>query len=204
MWTLISIGVLAAYAYSLVAVLAPGIFPHDFHMHGGAVGRYFEAAAVIVVLVLVGQVLELKARENTGNAIRALLDLAPKTARRVGARRHARREVALDASRSGDRLRVRPGEAVPVDGAGRRGPLDGRRVAADRRAGAGRERRRAPHVTGGTLNKTGSFVMEARKVGAETMLARIVALVAEAQRSRAPIQGLADARRRLFRAGRAC
>jgi Cu+-exporting ATPase len=191
MWTLISIGVLAAYAYSLVAVLAPGLFPHEFHMHGGAVGRYFEAAAVIVVLVLVGQVLELKARERTGNAIRALLDLAPKTARRA-APDGTESEVALDLVQVGDRLRVRPGEAIPVDGLvvdGRstvdESLLTGEPVAVEKGPGAA--------VTGGTLNKSGSFIMQAHKVGAETMLARIVAMVAEAQRSRAPIQGLADA-----------
>jgi Cu+-exporting ATPase len=190
MWTLISIGVLVAYAYSLVAVLAPDLFPPDFQMHGGAVGRYFEAAAVIVVLVLVGQVLELKARERTGNAIRALLNLAPKTARRV-APDGAETEVALDDVHAGDRLRVRPGEAIPVDGS----VLEGRSTV-DESLITGEplpvEKSPGADVTGGTLNKTGSFIMEARKVGAETMLARIVALVAEAQRSRAPIQSLAD------------
>jgi Cu+-exporting ATPase len=190
MWTLISIGVLVAYAYSLVAVLAPDLFPPDFQMHGGAVGRYFEAAAVIVVLVLVGQVLELKARERTGNAIRALLNLAPKTARRVTPD-GAETEVALDDVHAGDRLRVRPGEAIPVDGS----VLEGRSTV-DESLITGEplpvEKSPGADVTGGTLNKTGSFIMEARKVGAETMLARIVALVAEAQRSRAPIQSLAD------------
>jgi Cu+-exporting ATPase len=191
MWTLISIGVLAAYAYSVVAVLFPGIFPHDFRMHGGAVGRYFEAAAVIIVLVLVGQVLELRAREKTGNAIRALLNLAPKTARRVAADGNES-EVALDAVAVGDRLRVRPGESIPVDGAVLEGTsavdeslLTGEPVPVEKISGDA--------VTAGTLNKSGSFIMEARKVGAETMLSRIVAMVAEAQRSRAPIQGLADA-----------
>ena len=191
MWTLISIGVLAAYAYSVVAVLAPGIFPHDFHMHGRGVGRYFEAAAVIIVLVLLGQVLELRAREKTGNAIRALLNLAPKTARRIAAD-GSESEVPLDTVQVGDRLRVRPGEAVPVDGMVLEGQstvdeslLTGEPVPVEKTAGA--------TVTGGTLNRSGSFVMQARKVGAETMLARIVAMVAEAQRSRAPIQGLADA-----------
>jgi Cu+-exporting ATPase len=190
MWTLISIGVIAAFGYSVAAVLAPGLFPADFRMHGGAVGRYFEAAAVIVVLVLVGQVLELKAREQTGNAIRALLNLAPKTARRVGAG-GTESEIALDRVQAGDRLRVRPGEAVPVDGIVVEGQsavdeslLTGEPMPAEKAAGA--------TVTGGTLNKSGTFVMQARKVGAETTLARIVALVAEAQRSRAPIQGLAD------------
>jgi len=190
MWTLISIGVAAAYLYSLAAVLVPGLFPHDLHTHGGTVGRYFEAAAVIVALVLVGQVLELKARERTGNAIRALLNLAPKTARRI-AGDGREEEVPLDAVAVGDRLRVRPGESVPVDGMVVEGQsavdeslLTGEPVPVEKAAGAA--------VTGGTLNRTGSFVMEARKVGAETMLARIVAMVAEAQRSRAPIQGLAD------------
>jgi P-type Cu+ transporter len=190
MWTLISIGVLAAYAYSVIAVLMPGIFPHDFHMHGGTVGRYFEASAVIIVLVLVGQLLELKARERTGNAIRALLNLAPKTARRVAAG-GGESEVSLDQVGVGDRLRVRPGEAIPVDGLVVEGQstvdeslLTGEPVAVEKSQGAA--------VTAGTLNRSGSFLMEARKVGAETMLARIVAMVAEAQRSRAPIQGLAD------------
>ena len=143
MWTLISIGVLAAYAYSVIAVLAPGIFPHDFHMHGRGVGRYFEAAAVIIVLVLVGQVLELRARERTGNAIRALLNLAPKTARRDRRRRQRERGAARYRSQVGDRLRVRPGEAVPVDGVVVEGRSTRRRVAADGRAGAGREGARA-------------------------------------------------------------
>ena len=190
MWTLISIGVLVAYGYSLVAVLAPGIFPPDFQMHGGAVGRYFEAAAVIVVLVLVGQVLELKARDRTGDAIRALLNLTPKTARRL-APDGTEADVALDLVEVGDRLRVRPGESVPVDGV----VLDGRSTV-DESLLTGEplpvEKAPGASVTGGTLNKTGSFVMEARMVGAETTLARIVALVAEAQRSRAPIQSLAD------------
>ena len=140
MWTLISIGVLAAYAYSVIAVLAPGIFPHDFHMHGRGVGRYFEAAAVIIVLVLLGQVLELRAREKTGNAIRALLNLAPKTARRIAAD-GSESEVPLDTVQVGDRLRVRPGESVPVDGVVLEGQSDRRRVAADGRAGAGGEDR---------------------------------------------------------------
>jgi P-type Cu+ transporter len=190
MWTLIAIGVLVAYAYSVVAVLAPGIFPHDFHMHERGVGRYFEAAAVIVVLVLVGQVLELKARERTGNAIRALLNLSPKTARRI-APDGSEADVALDRVGIGDRLRVRPGEAVPVDGTLVEGSsavdeslLTGEPLPVEKVSGAA--------VTGGTLNKSGSFVMEARRVGAETTLARIVALVAEAQRSRAPMQTLAD------------
>ena len=190
MWTLISIGVLVAYAYSVVAVLTPGIFPHDLHMHGGTVGRYFEAAATIVVLVLVGQVLELRARERTGNAIRALLNLAPKTARRI-APDGGEADVALDLVQAGERLRVRPGEAVPVDGV----VIEGR-SAVDESLLTGEplpvEKEPGAVVTGGTINKTGSFVMQARRVGAETTLARIVAMVAEAQRSRAPLQSLAD------------
>ena len=139
MWTLISIGVLAAYVYSLVAVLAPGLFPPEFHMHGGTVGRYFEAAAVIVVLVLVGQVLELKARERTGNAIRALLDLAPKTRAPRRCRRHGERGGAR--SCAGGRQAARaPRRGHSCRRPGRRGPIDGGRVAADRRAGSGRER----------------------------------------------------------------
>ena len=190
MWTLISLGVLVAYAYSVVAVLAPGIFPDEFRMHGGAVGRYFEAAAVIVVLVLVGQVLELKARERTGNAIRALLNLAPKTARRMAAD-GTETEVPLDQVQVGERLRVRPGESVPVDGVVMEGHsavdeslLTGEPLPVEKAVGSA--------VTGGTLNKAGSFIMEARGVGLETTLARIVSLVAEAQRSRAPMQSLAD------------
>ena len=160
-------------------------------MHGRGVGRYFEAAAVIIVLVLLGQVLELRAREKTGNAIRALLNLAPKTARRIAAD-GSETEVPLDTVQVGDRLRVRPGESGPGDGMVLEGQstvdeslLTGEPVPVEKTAGA--------TVTGGTLNRSGSFVMQARKVGAETMLARIVAMVAEAQRSRAPIQGLADA-----------
>jgi Cu+-exporting ATPase len=189
MWTLISLGVLVAYAYSVVAVLAPGIFPDEFRMHG-AVGRYFEAAAVIVVLVLVGQVLELKARERTGNAIRALLNLAPKTARRMAAD-GTETEVPLEQVQVGERLRVRPGESVPVDGVVMEGHsavdeslLTGEPLPVEKAVGSA--------VTGGTLNKAGSFIMEARGVGLETTLARIVSLVAEAQRSRAPMQSLAD------------
>jgi Cu+-exporting ATPase len=196
MWTLISIGVGAAYLYSLVAALAPWAFPPELRGAGGTVGVYFEAAAVIIVLVLAGQVLELKARERTGDAIRALLDLAPKTALRLTSG-GAEERVPLEMVVVGDRLRVRPGEAVPVDGVVVEGSsaideqlLTGEPVPAEK--GPGDE------VTGGTLNKTGSFIMEARRVGAETMLARIVGMVAEAQRSRAPIQGLADQVSRVF------
>jgi P-type Cu+ transporter len=189
MFTLIAMGTGVAWLYSVVATLAPGIFPNAFRM-GGAVAVYFEAAAVITVLVLVGQVLELRAREQTSGAIRALLDLAPKTARRVRAD-GSDEEVALDAVAVGDRLRVRPGEKVPVDGVlvEGRSSLDesmvtGESMPVTKDAGA--------KVIGGTLNQTGSFVMRADKVGRDTMLAQIVQMVATAQRSRAPIQRLAD------------
>ena len=190
MWTLISLGIGAAYLYSVVATLFPGIFPHGMRGHGGAVPVYFEASAVIVALVFLGQVLELKAREKTGSAIRALLDLAPKTARRIGAG-GAETDVPLDAVKAGDRLRVRPGEAVPVDGS----VLEGR-SSVDESMITGEpvpvEKTEGDALTGGTLNRNGSLVMRAERVGAETTLARIVELVAKAQRSRAPIQGLAD------------
>jgi Cu+-exporting ATPase len=190
MWTLISLGVGAAWLYSVVATLFPGIFPHELKGHGGAVPVYFEAAAVIVALVFVGQVLELKAREKTGSAIRALLDLAPKTARRV-ADDGTETDVPLDAVKAGDRLRIRPGEAVPVDGT----VLEGR-SSVDESMITGEpvpvEKTQGDALTGGTLNRNGSLVMQAERVGAETTLARIVELVAKAQRSRAPIQGLAD------------
>jgi P-type Cu+ transporter len=189
MFTLVAMGTGVAWLYSVVATVAPGIFPDAFRM-GGAVAVYFEAAAVITVLVLVGQVLELRAREQTSGAIRALLDLAPKTARRVRAD-GSDEEVALDAVAVGDRLRVRPGEKVPVDGAlvEGRSSLDesmvtGESMPVTKDAGA--------KVIGGTLNQTGSFVMRADKVGRDTMLAQIVQMVATAQRSRAPIQRLAD------------
>jgi Cu+-exporting ATPase len=190
MWTLISLGVGAAYLYSLVATLFPDIFPHQFRAHGGAVPVYFEAAAVIVALVFLGQVLELRAREQTGSAIRALLDLAPKTARLIDAD-GSERDVPLDTVKAGDRLRVRPGDAVPVDGT----VLDGR-TSIDESMITGEplpvEKTEGDALTGGTLNKNGSLVMRAERIGAETTLARIVELVAKAQRSRAPIQGLAD------------
>ncbi len=189
MFTLIAMGTGVAWLYSVVATVAPGIFPEAFRMDG-AVAVYFEAAAVITVLVLVGQVLELRAREQTSGAIRALLDLAPKTARRVRAD-GSDEEVALDAVAVGDRLRVRPGEKVPVDGVlvEGRSSLDesmvtGESMPVTKDAGA--------KVIGGTLNQTGSFVMRADKVGRDTMLAQIVQMVATAQRSRAPIQRLAD------------
>ena len=190
MWTLIGIGVGAAYAYSLVATVAPGVFPEAFRDEAGRVGVYFEAAAVIVVLVLLGQVLELKARERTGGAIRALLDLAPKTALRVNEKGDDE-EIALDLVQVGDRLRIRPGDSIPVDGEVAEGSsavdesmLSGESMPVQKTVGDA--------VTGGTLNKTGSFIMEARRVGSETMLSQIVNMVAEAQRSRAPIQNLAD------------
>jgi Cu+-exporting ATPase len=190
MWTLISIGVGAAYLYSVVATLFPDIFPHQFRGHGGAVPVYFEAAAVIVALVFLGQVLELKARERTGSAIRALLDLAPKTARRIGAD-GAETDVPLDAVQAGDLLRVRPGESVPVDGV-----VEDGRSSVDESMLTGEplpvEKGKGDALTGGTLNRNGTLVMRAEKVGADTMLSRIVEMVAKAQRSRAPIQGLAD------------
>ncbi|MER8592058.1 heavy metal translocating P-type ATPase [Mesorhizobium sp. M0323] len=190
MWTLISLGVGAAYLYSVIATLFPGLFPHQFRGHDGTVPVYFEAAAVIVALVFLGQVLELRAREKTGSAIRALLDLAPKTARLIGAD-GSEDDVPLETVKAGDRLRIRPGDAVPVDGI----VLEGR-SSIDESMITGEplpvEKTDGDNLTGGTLNKNGSLIMRADKVGAETTLARIVELVAKAQRSRAPIQGLAD------------
>ncbi|MBP0441497.1 heavy metal translocating P-type ATPase [Tianweitania sediminis] len=190
MWTLISIGVGAAFAYSVVATAFPGIFPHQFRGHGGSVPVYFEAAAVIVALVFLGQVLELRARERTGSAIRALLDLAPKTARRLQ-EDGSEADVPLEDVYSGDRLRVRPGDSVPVDGI----VLEGR-SSVDESMITGEpvpvEKTEGDVLTGGTLNKNGSLVMRADKVGKDTMLSQIVEMVAKAQRSRAPIQGLAD------------
>jgi Cu+-exporting ATPase len=189
MFTLVSIGVGAAFAYSVVATVTPGIFPATFRMHG-MVPVYYEAAAVVVTLVLLGQVLELRARAATGRAIRALLDLAPKTAVRIGAD-GVEEEVALDQVAAGDRLRVRPGEAVPVDGVVVEGRssvdesmLTGEPAPVLKETGA--------EVTGGTVNGTGSLVIEAKAVGSDTVLARIVKMVAQAQRSRAPIQAVAD------------
>jgi P-type Cu+ transporter len=190
MFTLVAMGTGVAYLYSVVGTLAPGIFPAELRLHGGAVPVYFEAAAVITVLVLLGQVLELRARAATSGAIRALLDLAPKTARRVRAD-GGDEEVALDAIAVGDRLRVRPGEKVPVDGevVEGRSTLDesmvtGESMPVTKEVGGS--------VVAGTLNRSGSFVMRATKVGRDTLLSRIVQMVAQAQRSRAPIQRLAD------------
>lgn len=190
MFTLISMGTGVAWVYSLVAVIVPGIFPQAFRGSDGSVAVYFEAAAVIIVLVLLGQVLELRAREQTSGAIKALLDLAPKTARRLKDD-GTDEEVSLDAIAVGDRLRVRPGEKVPVDGE----LIDGR-SSLDESMVTGESmpvtKEKGSRVIAGTLNATGSFVMRAEKVGRDTMLARIVQMVAEAQRSRAPIQRLAD------------
>ncbi|QGG91044.1 heavy metal translocating P-type ATPase [Agrobacterium sp. MA01] len=190
MFTLISMGTGAAWIYSVVATVTPGLFPVTFRAEGGSVAVYFEAAAVITVLVLLGQVLELRAREQTGGAIRALLDLAPKTARRVRAD-GIDEDVGLDAVAVGDRLRVRPGEKVPLDGL----LLEGR-SSVDESMITGESMPVTKDVgsklIGGTMNQTGGFVMEAGKVGSDTMLSQIVRMVAEAQRSRAPIQRLAD------------
>jgi P-type Cu+ transporter len=190
MFTLIGLGVGVSYSYSVVAALSPGLFPASFRDHHGQVGVYFEAASVITVLVLLGQVLELVARGRTSAAIRALLGLAPRTARRLAAD-GSEEDVHLDQVVVGDRLRVRPGEKVPVDGAVLEGStsvdesmVTGEPIPVEK--GAGDE------VVGGTVNGTGAVVIEARRVGSDTLLARIVQLVAEAQRSRAPVQRLAD------------
>jgi len=190
MFTLIAIGTGVAWVYSVVATVAPAIFPAAFRGEDGTVAVYFEAAAVITVLVLLGQVLELRARERTSGAIRALLNLAPKTARRVRAD-GGDEEVALDGIAVGDRLRVRPGEKVPVDAVVEEG-----RSAIDESMVTGESmpvtKAAGDRVIGGTLNQSGGLVVRAEKVGRDTMLARIVRMVAEAQRSRAPIQRLAD------------
>ncbi|WP_128095078.1 heavy metal translocating P-type ATPase [Brucella pituitosa] len=190
MFTLIAMGTGAAWIYSMVATLAPGIFPDQFRQHDGSVAVYFEAAAVITVLVLLGQVLELRARESTSGAIRALLDLAPKTARIIRDD-GTEEEVQLDSVHVGDRLRVRPGEKVPVDGE----VIEGR-SAVDESMVTGESMPVTKEVgakaIGGTMNQSGALVIEAKKVGRDTMLSQIVQLVAEAQRSRAPIQRLAD------------
>jgi P-type Cu+ transporter len=190
MFTLIALGTGVAYGCSLVAALLPGLFPVSFRMSDGEVPVYFEPAAVIVTLVLLGQVLELRARAQTGSAIRALLDLAPKTARLVRGD-GSEADIPLEQVGPGDRLRVRPGEKIPVDGVLLEGSsavdeamITGEPIPAEK--GPGDE------VTGGTVNTTGGFVMRAERVGGDTLLARIVHMVAEAQRSRAPIQALAD------------
>lgn len=190
MFTLIALGVGVAWGFSVVAVVAPAIFPASFRGEHGVVGTYFEAAAVIVTLVLLGQSLELRARRSTRGAIRALLGLAPRTARRINAD-GSEQDVPLEHVRPGDKLRVRPGEKVPVDGV----VLDGR-SAVDESMITGEpipvEKTAGQAVLGATVNATGSFIMQARKVGCETLLAQIVQMVAQAQRSRAPIQRLAD------------
>ena len=190
MFTLISMGTGAAYLYSLVAVVAPGLFPASFRDASGNLGLYFEAAAVITVLVLLGQVLELRARSQTSGAIQALLGLAPKTARRISSD-GSEADVALSEVVVGDRLRIRPGEKVPVDGL----VLEGR-SSVDESMVTGEpipvEKAAGDKVVGGTINGTGSLVMQAERVGADTLLAQIVKMVSEAQRTRAPIQRLAD------------
>jgi len=190
MYTLIALGIGVAFAYSTVAILAPRLFPPAFRDASGQVGLYFEAAAVIAVLVLLGEVLQLRARENTSGAIRALLKLAPQTAHRVS-EQGGDEDVPLDQVQKGDRLRLRPGDKVPVDGVVLEGHssvdeslVTGEAVPTEKHAG--------DKVTGGTLNGTGSFLMKAERVGAETLLAQIVRMVAEAQHTRVPIQNLAD------------
>jgi Cu+-exporting ATPase len=190
MFTLIGLGVGVAYLYSAIAALVPGVFPEGFRDPSGAVALYFEAASVIVTLVLLGQVLELRARSRTGAAIRGLLELAPRSARRIG-EGGEEEDVPLEAVVPGDLLRVRPGEKLPVDGVVIDGSssvdesmLTGEPIPVAKRPG--------DRVVGGTVNGAGSLSMRAEKVGAQTLLARIVQMVAEAQRSRAPIQRLAD------------
>lgn len=190
MFTLIGLGVAVAYVYSVIATFLPQIFPASFRDHMGNVPVYFEAAAVISTLVLLGQVLELKARSSTSAAIKALLGLAPKMARRI-AEHGSEQDVPLDQVKKGDRLRVRPGEKIPVDGVVLEGTssvdesmVTGEPIPVEKRAG--------DQVFGATVNGTGSLVIEAERVGSETLLAQIVQMVAEAQRSRAPIQKLAD------------
>ncbi len=190
MFTLIAVGTGAAYCFSVVATIWPGIFPDSMRTHGGTVGVYFESAAVIVTLVLLGQVLELRARGQTSSAIRALLGLAPKTARRI-ADDGGEHDVPLEQVQVGNRLRVRPGEKVPVDGVVLEGStsidesmITGESIPVEKQTG--------DRVTGGTINGTGSLVIEAQRVGSDTLLAQIVRMVSEAQRSRAPIQRLAD------------
>src|SRR6185369_14295876 len=190
MFTLIGLGVAVGYLFSVIAVVLPGVFPHSFRHADGNVPVYFEAASVIVTLILLGQVLELRARSQTGAAIRELLALAPVVATRVrGDGSHE--SVALDGVRVGDRLLVRPGEKIPVDGRVLDGTssvdasmLSGEPIPVEKAAGDA--------VAAATINGTGALLIVAEKIGSETLLARIVALVAEAQRSRAPVQRLAD------------
>ncbi len=190
MFTLISIGVGVAYGFSLVTLLLPGVFPVTARQPNGQIGTYFEAAAVIVTLVLLGQVLEMRARGQTGSAIRALLDLAPRTARLISAD-GSDRDVPLDQIKSGDRLRVRPGEKIPVDGVVLEGSssIDESMITGE---SLPVEKRPQEKVIGATINGTGGFIMRAEKVGRDSLLAQIVQMVSEAQRSRAPIQRLAD------------
>ena len=190
MFTLIGLGVAVAYIYSFIALVYPDLFPHSFRGHGGTVPVYFEAAAVITTLVLLGQVLELKARNQTSSAIKSLLSLAPKTARRISADK-TEEDVTLDQIQPGDLLRVRPGEKVPVDGVVVEGSstvdesmVTGESMPVAKRAGE--------LVIGATINGTGTLIMKAERVGSETLLSQIVQMVSEAQRSRAPIQRLAD------------
>lgn len=189
MFTLIALGTTIAYGYSVIALFFPHLFPAAFHSHAGQVNLYFESAAAITTLVLMGQVLELKGRERTGGALRALLNLTPKTARRI--RDNNEEDIALDEVQVNDMLRVRPGEKIPTDGAVLEGHssvdeamITGESIPVEKEQGA--------KVIGGTVNISGSFIMRAERVGKETLLAQIVGLVAEAQRSRAPIQRLAD------------
>ena len=190
MFTLIAIGVGTAYVYSIIATLFPHLFPQSFRGHNGEVGVYFDAAAVITTLVLLGQVLELRARSKTSRAIKALLGLAPKTARLIRDD-GTEADVPLEQVKPGNRLRVRPGEKIPVDGI----VLEGT-TSVDESMITGEpipvEKTKGTKVTGGTVNGTGSFIMRAERVGSDTLLAQIVRMVAEAQRSRAPIQKLAD------------
>jgi Cu+-exporting ATPase len=190
MFTLIGLGVSVAYIYSLIGVLFPDLFPAAMRTAEGAVGIYFEAAGVIVVLILLGQVLELRARSRTGAAIKALLGLVPKTARKLDVDGNEN-DIPLEHVIKGDRLRVRPGEKIPVDGVVLEGSssidesmISGEPIPVEKRTG--------DKLIGATVNGTGSMIMEAQKVGSETLLSQIVKMVADAQRSRAPIQKLAD------------
>lgn len=189
MWTLIGLGTGTAYVYSVIATVVPGVFPEAFAAHG-RVSVYFEAAAVIISLTLVGQLLELKARSQTSAAIKALLGLAPKTARRINAD-GTEEDVPLAHVHVGDLLRVRPGEKVPVDGVVTEGSsaldesmITGEPIPVSKRVG--------DHVIGATMNTSGSLIIKSEKVGSQTMLAQIVQMVAQAQRSRAPMQRMAD------------